>query len=157
MSHPPATNREYAYFCASGLFDPEEITELIGLEPTEFWSAGDQFVRRGHHRTRRGSHWKLDSKLPDTEPLSDHIEAILNRVSPHRIGLLKASTKAKLQIVCVGYYYQSFSWELKLDSQRLATDLNITFCFDIYNFEDPHEEMVEMREQLNVRKALPED
>lgn len=157
MSHPPATDREYAYFRASGLFDPEQITKLIGLEPTECWSVGDEFVRRGHTRIRRGSHWRLDSKLPDTEPLSDHIEAILNRIAPHRAGLLKASTKVKLQIMCVGYYYQSFSWELNIDHQQLATNLNITFCFDIYNFEDPHEEMVEMREQLDIRRALPED
>ena len=29
------------YFYISGVFDPEEITQLLGLEPTDYWSVGD--------------------------------------------------------------------------------------------------------------------
>jgi hypothetical protein len=152
MPSPPDTNREYAYFRAVGIFDPADITKAIGLEPTECWSLGDEFVRRGHTLTRRGSCWKLDSGLDDTNPLGQHVDALLRKLTPRRAGVLEAAPMAKLQIVCVGYYYQSFSWELDFHHQQLATALNIGFWFDTYSFGDYHEEMVELREQVGVRQ-----
>lgn len=156
MSSPPVTNREYAYFQAVGLFDPADISKAIGIEPCECWSVGDAFERRGHKFRRRDSKWRLESGLDDTEPLDRHVDTLLTRLAPHRMGVLEAAAMAKLQIVVVGYYFQSFSWELDFHHQQLATALNIGFWFDTYSCGDHHEEMVEMREQMGIRKDLPE-
>ena len=69
----------------------------------------------------------------------------------HRDALRNIRTRFQTQIVCVSYVYQSFSWELDFDAQRQATELGIGFWFASYSFDDPHEEMVELREQLGVR------
>ncbi|KKC36532.1 hypothetical protein WH87_14190 [Devosia epidermidihirudinis] len=103
---------------------------------------------------RRSSSWKLSSGLDDTEALDTHVGSLLRQLRPRRDGLLKASSIAKLQIVCVGYYFQNFSWELCLDHQQLASALNVGFWFDTYSLNDHHEEMVALREQLGLRTKL---
>lgn len=153
MSSPPVSDREYAYFHAIGIFDPADITRAVGIEPDECWSVGDEFVQRDRTFKRRNSKWTLRSGLDDTEPLDRHISALLSRLTPCRVGILNAAAIAKLQIVCVGYYFQSFSWELDFHHQQLATALNIGFSFDTYSLGDLHEEMVKMREQLGIRFA----
>jgi len=156
MSNSAATDREYAYFRAVGSFDPAEITKILGTEPNECWGTGDEFERRGHTFNRRSSSWKLESGHNDNEDLDVHISALLAKLRRQRDGLLRASTIAKLQIVCVGFYYQSFSWEPNFEHQKEITALGIGFWFDTYSFGDYHEEMVELREQVGVRQELPE-
>lgn len=150
MGSSPQIDREYAYFRAVGFFAPTDITSLLGMEPSESWSAGEDFTVRGHTRKRQVSRWVWNSGLNDTEPLTKHVDVLLRDLAPRRTGLLEASSIAKLQIVCVGYYEQSFSWELETQQMRLASALNIGFCFDTYSFGDPHEEIVALREQLSV-------
>lgn len=152
MSSPPETDREYAYFRAIGSFNPEDVTKALSIEPNESWSTGDKFERRGHVFRRRGSNWKLDSGHLDTEELELHISTLLNKLRRHRNGLLHISTFAQIQFVCVGHYYQSFSFELNFEHQKELTALGIGLWFDTYSSGDQHEQMVELREQLNVRK-----
>ena len=154
MSSSAAVDREYAYFRAVGHFAPADITGCVGVEPSESWSEGEEFTRRGHTLKRRGSSWILRSGLNDTEPLTKHVDALLRELAPRRSGLLEASSMAKLQIVCVGYYGQSFSWELETEHVRLAGALNIGFWFDAYSYGDLHEEITELREQLGVRTTV---
>ncbi|WP_037254968.1 DUF4279 domain-containing protein [Roseobacter sp. SK209-2-6] len=150
MSSPPETDREYAYFRAVGTEDPVFVSNLLNLEPNDVWKLGDPFERNGRSFLRRGSQWKLGSGLTDQDTLSDHLSELLKRLEPQREGLLRVKEKFRTQFVCVGYYYQSFSWELDFDLQRRATALGIEFWFDTYSFGDHHEEMVELREQLEV-------
>lgn len=151
MSNSADRDREYAYFRVVGSFRPNEMTEVLGIEPSECWGVGDEFERRGHTFNRRSSSWKLDSERNDNETLDVHIKALLGKLRPVRDGLLRASAIAKLQIVCVGFYYQSFSWEPNFEHQKEITALGIGFWFDTYSFGDYHEEMVELRERMGVR------
>ena len=112
LSNSADTNREYAYFRAVGSFYPTEMTGVLGLEPTECWKAGDSFERRGRILRWPSSYWKLDSGCNDTEEFDAHVNALLARLRRHREGLLRAINIAKLQFVCVGFYYQNFSGEL---------------------------------------------
>ena len=152
MSNSADTDREYAYFRAVGSFDPAEMTGVLGIEPSECWSTEDEFEIRGNTFNRRSSSWKLDSGHGDNEGLDIHISALLGTLSSQRDGLLRASTIAKLQIVCVGFYYQSFSWEPNFEHQKELTALGVGFWFDTYSFGDYHEEMVELREQVGGRQ-----
>ena len=151
MSSSSAIDREYAYFQAIGFFEPADITRLLEIEPSESWLAGEEFILRGHTRNRQTSCWMLRSGLNDTEPLARHVDALLRELTPRRAGMIEASTKAKLWVVCVGYYEQSFGWELGVEQMRLASALNAGFLFDTYSFGDLHEEIVALRKQLGVR------
>ncbi len=131
--------------------DPAEITQLLGIEPTESWKVGDKYERRGRSFKRRSSMWLLDSGFNDTYPFEDHIEALLKKLEPHRSELLDIGTRYSIKISCVAYVYQSFGLELPFDFQRRATELGIGFSFSGYSFGDFHEEMVELREELGIR------
>lgn len=148
MSNSADTDREYAYFRASGSFDPVQITKELDMKPSESWKVGDEFEVRGTKLLRRGSCWKIDSQRPDTDSLDNHINTLLEILRPKRDRILRVPKPTKLQIVCVGFYYQSFSWELNFEHQKEITELGIGFWFDTYSFGDYHEEMVDLREQL---------
>ncbi|WP_282607031.1 DUF4279 domain-containing protein [Pelagibius sp. Alg239-R121] len=151
MPLTPQTDHQYAQFVALGMRDPEEITQLLGIEPYESWKVGDTFERRGHKLKRRSSMWCVTSGYDDTHSLEDHIEALLRRLGPHRNALLDIGTRYDMQISCVSYSYQSYDFELPFDLQRDATELGIRFRFASYDYGDQHEEIVELREQLNIR------
>lgn len=149
MSAPPETDREYAYFRAVGTDSPDIISKVLGLEPSESWSVGETFERRGNTFTRRSSLWQLDSGLTDQSPLNEHLSSLLAHLEPRRNELLRIGEKSKTQLVCVGYYFQSFSFELDFEIQKRATSLGLGFWFDTYSFGDYHEEITELREQVS--------
>lgn len=150
MSSPPETDREYAYFRATGLGDTSKIEALMNLSSSEHWNVGDEYERRDRTFKRMSSCWQLDSGYKDTEVLEKHIEALLGILTP-KIGILQQlKAEYRLQIVCVSFVYQSFSFELPFELQKIATNLGIGFWFDSYSFGDTHEEMLELREQLPV-------
>ncbi len=157
MTSPPTTDREYAYFRATGTDNVSEISKKLGLEPDEAWNVGDNFERRGHQFKRRTGSWEIGSGLDDQLDLDAHIDALLWKLTKHQPALLEIGTRFKTQIVCVSYNWQSFSWELTLEHQKSAASLGISFLIDAYSYGDHHEEMVELREQLNVRPDLETD
>jgi hypothetical protein len=153
LSSPPVTDREYAYFHAIGNDDPEQISALLELVPAKIWSLGETFARGGREFRRRSSKWQLDSGLTDGDPLNAHIEALLICLEPRKTELSRIRKSFRTQFVCVGYYFQSFSWELDFELQKRATDLGVSFWFDIYSHGDPHEEIVDLREQMGARTS----
>ena len=74
MSSPPLTTREYAYLSIMGNGTHQEITEILGIEPSLAWNAGEKSEHNG--RTQKLMHWKKNSGLDDKESLENHIEAI---------------------------------------------------------------------------------
>lgn len=148
MVAPPETDREYAYFHAHGSEDARAISGILGLEPDKVWNVGDTFEVQGRKHFRRSSKWRLDSGLTDQDPLTDHVEALLDKLERKRAALQSLQSAFLTEIVCVAFVYSSFAWQLRFDLQRRATSLGISFNFDFYPFGDLHEEMVALREQV---------
>ena len=152
MTSPPVTNREYAYFEARGAEDPARVTALLGMEPDSGWHLGDPFEVGCRTLRRRGSRWRLDSGLDDTQALDGHIAALLARLEPLGEALAEVRGAFTTRIVCVAYSYQSFGWVLDVETQRRAVALGLGFEFDLYAFGDHHEEIVALREQVGLRQ-----
>lgn len=152
MASPPETDRQYAYFRATGLGNTEFIDDLMKLDSSEYWNVGDQTDRLVRNFKRKYSCWKLDSGLDDTHELEKHIESLLLKLWPKLEILNQIRPEYHLQIVCVSHVYQSFSFELPFEQQKQATNLGISFWFDSYSFGDLHEEVTELRVQLRDRE-----
>jgi len=134
MSSPPLTTREYAYFSISGPGRHDAITDKLGREPSEAWSEGDPRPRGGTYQLMR---WRLDSGLPDTEPLEKHIESLLLILPAHTLTLRELALDYDLFIQCVGYYAPSgHGAHLNRDVVRRAAQLGLAFDLDFYYVDD---------------------
>lgn len=132
MSSPPLTTREFAYLAVIGDGAHQEVTEILGIEPSLAWNAGDPSERTG--RIQKRMFWKKESGLDDKEELSKHIEAIFLIV-----GLRHKEIKELFfrgydpYIQCVGYYPETgHGTHLSREIVRNAGQLNLAIDLDFY-------------------------
>jgi len=125
MSKP---NQAYAYFSLSAFDEePEAITEMIGLTPTDTWKKGD--VHPTARYERRFSRWTLRSRLPDSEALEDHVNDVLTQLESALARVAGLSKKYGGMIQLVGYfhtYYPGFG----LSHEALAKIASLGACLD---------------------------
>jgi hypothetical protein len=134
MSSPPLTNREYAYFSVAGPGSHTEISRRLGMQPSEAWSEGDPRRSGGEYPCAR---WRLDSGLPDTEPLSRHIDALLVRLDCIPGAVRSLAPDYTLTIQCVGYYPASgHGAHIDASSIKMAAHLGLEFDLDFYYVDD---------------------
>lgn len=155
MPDIPQTDRSYAYFCVKGTFDPKDITKLLGIEPDDSWELGDNHQRGGRTFQRRFSVWKRNSGHDDKTDLDQHLKTLIHVLTPLRSELLHISTFATIQFVCVGFYLQSFDWVFSADLIQKSAALGVDFWFDTYSLGDPHEEIADLHEALQMKAQEP--
>jgi hypothetical protein len=89
--------------------DSQDISTLLGIEPTETFKKGD--VKR---RDERGIHpdvlyetnfWILESELPDTATEEEHLEAMLMRLEAKEEAIKDLATKYEVEIEVYGTRY----------------------------------------------------
>ena len=124
----------YAYFWVQG-FDcaPEEISQRLGLSPTEVRLAGGTVA---DNRKRQSSRWHLYSSLPrGDEVLDAHVVALLDVLVPHRDAIRLISQQYETGINCVGYHYSAHpSFHFSRETiQRLGL-LELPVDFDLYSY-----------------------
>ena len=105
MCSTPLTIREYAYVSITGPGTHENITEVLGLQPSEAWNVGETNGRTG--RPRRQMRWMLYSGLDDTHPLNQHIELLFLRLKTKADALRLLWIDYDLTLVCVGHFPQA--------------------------------------------------
>jgi hypothetical protein len=103
MSKP---NEQYAYFTIVGDFDPEEITRVLTISPSDSWRKGDL-----HPRTRlerKFSRWSLKTRLPKTEPLEAQISDVLSQLDKQPEAFAKIITLYGGCMQLVGYFHELY-------------------------------------------------
>lgn len=136
MASPPLTNREYAYFSVSGPGTHESVTDIIGLQPSQAWNAGDRSEQTG--RVQKSMRWRLDSGFDDTAPLERHLDNLLLFLMPREEQLRKLWPDYDLVIQCVGYYPPNgHGTHLNREVIRQAARLGLALDLDFY-YQDDH-------------------
>jgi hypothetical protein len=102
MTSPPLTAREYAYFHVSGSGTHEQVSTMLGLEPSEAWNIGD--INPRNDQPRRFMSWRLSSGLDDTKPLKQHIKNLFLYLASKADAIRALWVDYDLTLVCVGYY-----------------------------------------------------
>jgi hypothetical protein len=133
MTSPPMTNREYAYLAITGGGSHQEITKIIGIEPSLAWNVGDKSEATG--KVQKFMRWRKDSGLDDTEPVDKHIENILTLfVSRKQKEIQELFFKGyDVYIACAGWYPASgHGVHLSREIIREAGKANISIDLDFY-------------------------
>ncbi len=122
----------YAYFRVLGFEGPySEITDLLGLEPTEAWKKGD---RDNYLQSKKESVWEYHSPLPKNEIFIDaHILSLINILETKAEQIKQLPNKYDVGINCVGYFTCA-NPGFHLDSKLLkrCAALNLSIDFDLY-------------------------
>jgi hypothetical protein len=130
-------NECYAYFCVSGSFEPDQITERVGLKPTESSREGELIPKSTMRR--KVSRWSLHSRLERSSSLEQHITDVLDQLDLNSAAFERLSSEMDGVLELVGYfssYYPGLVFDREM-VKRLAR-YSLSVDFDFYDFA--HEE-----------------
>jgi len=126
----------YAYYWI-GQFNckHEEISQFLGLEPTEIKIKGEPSKYIPNRIVKENS-WILHSPLPKNEVFQDaHLAELVKVLVPKKEKVLALNEKYETGINCVGYYtnaHPGFGMSKKLIS--CLASLNVDIDFDLHNY-----------------------
>jgi hypothetical protein len=126
-------NECYAYFWVRGSFDPDRITERVGVKPTKSFLEGDPMPKSAV--TYKYSMWALYSRLERTSTLEQHITDVLEQLDANKSVFEKLSDELGGTLELVGYFHSSYPG-LVFDRDvvhRLAR-YSLSVDFDFYDF-----------------------
>lgn len=121
----------YAYFWVRGFEQPSEISERLGLLPSNAWQKGEP-GKYGQKMNNSG--WEFRSPLPKDEVFLDaHISALINVLESKKGEIGALQRQYEVGINCVGYY-KIANPGFHLDSTLIkkCADLNLSIDFDLY-------------------------
>lgn len=139
---PPLTTREYAYLVIYGPGTHEQVTQILGLSPSEAWNVGELSPR---NMPRKFMMWRLDSGLDDRQPLAMHLEELFHLLSSRGTEALRQLwVEYDLIVQCVGYFpRECHGMSFNREQIRTAAQLGLAFDFDFYYIdEDERDESV---------------
>ena len=124
-------NEQYAYLTVTGDFEPEQITSIVGLVPSESWRKGDRNERT--HYERKFSRWSLESRLARSASLEDHVRDVLNQSLSSAAQIRQVGHAHNAFIQLVGWFHKVYPG-FGLDSSIIAglAELNVGIDCDFY-------------------------
>jgi hypothetical protein len=111
---------------------PDQMTAILGSEPTESGIKGERFSTR-HSAARRTSFWLLESPLKDSLPLADHLEWLLDLVEPKLDLIGSVAEKWRVDFFC-GFASGNGQGGTTFESDllRRLAHLGIPLVLDLY-------------------------
>lgn len=124
--------------------DPGVVTEMMGIEPTTAWVAGERYASPSPNARRTHSRWSLESGLSDAEPLEDHFAALLMRLEAKRLEIDRVVQRFSTRIGVAQYFHEANpQFVLEPDMLRRLAELRLSIYFDQYclgEYEGNHPE-----------------
>ena len=106
MNDAKKTNKCYAYFMVSGAFHPAQITERMGINPTESSLEGD--LVKETQMVRKCSRWMLRSRLDTTATLEQHVSDVLAQLDAKKEEFRQLSAELSGVMELVGYFHADY-------------------------------------------------
>ncbi len=106
MNDAKKTNKCYAYFMVSGAFHPAQITERMGINPTESSLEGD--LVKETQMVRKCSRWMLRSRLDTTGTPEQHVSDVLAQLDAKKEEFRQLSAELGGVMELVGYFHADY-------------------------------------------------
>lgn len=122
--------------------EPEEVSALLGRQPTRSHRKGDKTFRISSTPKASGSiasteptgAWILDSGLSEKAEIEDHVEALLSPVSNDSDEWASLTSRFSASILCSVFLDQyNEGFELSPRLARSLADRGLVIAFDIYS------------------------
>lgn len=128
-----------AYLLTDFECDPDQISEMLGIQPTKAWKIGEPIGKTILRRKQNG--WMLNIQILNSEDLEEHITELLNKLSPIWDRVVKLSQLYYAEINCVVYSYEAQGPGLHLDKKTLEkiVELNAEIDLDYYSLYESTE------------------
>lgn len=121
-----------AYYVLHGHFDPDEITALVGIQPTDTWHIGEVTSSRSGRRTDV-ARWKLQPRVASPVELEDRISAVLIALEPAFDRFCELGQRYEATIQCVVYAHGAQAGQhFEREHIRQAGLLNAAIDLDLY-------------------------
>jgi hypothetical protein len=124
-------NEQYAYFTITGDFDPADISQMVGVTPTECWLKGD--VNPRTQLERKFSRWSLYSRIERTRELDAHIADVIEQLGMNKRQFMELSSKYGGVMQLVAYFKTNYPG-LHLDRELVESlsEYALSVDFDFY-------------------------
>ena len=137
----PEPNECFAYFTIVGDdLNPEEITEALGITPTDSWKKGDLNPRNRYKR--KFGRWSLYSRLVRSEELESHIADVLTQLdqNPDAFRKISEAYGGRLQLVgCFHSYFPGLYYSPEIVQSLAQYRLEVDHDF-YYLYSDARED-----------------
>ncbi len=117
--------------------DPCVVTSLMRVEPTSAWVKGEHYSQEHPTAIRTHSRWSLDSGLPRSASIEEHLTALLVILKPLRKQIVEASERFSTRIGVAQYIYETNpQFFLEPATLQGLADLRLLVYFDQYCLGD---------------------
>ena len=112
---------------------PEDITQLLGHEPTKAYRKDEVIPDNRYHRTARTGSWLLEGNLPRKTEIEPQIKDLLSKVTSDLGVWDRLTEEFEVDIYC-GLFLDGDNRGCVLSPQvlKMISDRSMTIGFDIY-------------------------
>ncbi len=122
--------QNYAYISITGTGNTSEVTEFLGLEPTNSWNVGDLRKKGSPYEFAR---WDFKDETFEKELLDEALTAVVQFIEKKNLPLVQLPADFEACIQCVGYHEQN-SPGFHISRELLARlgNIGVAIDFDLY-------------------------
>lgn len=112
---------------------PEELTRLLGCQPTQAWRKDDVIPDKRYHRVAKTGSWILEGSLPEAAEIEEQVAALLAKVTGDLAVWQRLSAEFEPDIFC-GVFLDDCNRSFGLSPRlmRMLSERGIEIGFDIY-------------------------
>jgi hypothetical protein len=120
---------------SSTSLDPDQITERLGLRPTETWRIGDKAPNTG--RLRKDHRWELQTRDYGSSDLNEPLDDLLGVLTPVAESLRGVADQCDAAMICIVGSFGETNPGLFVDKAMMETirGLGLDLQLDLYFLE----------------------
>ena len=112
---------------------PEELTRLLGCQPTVALRKGEVIPNRRYHQVASIGSWRLNGAQPEAMELEEQVKVLLGLVTDDLEVWRELTTTYGVDIFCGLFLEESNRrFRLSADLVKMLSDRGIEMSFDVY-------------------------